>query len=131
MQHLNGAWKVDLERSHFKGAAPADLAAKVQLIGEHLRVAMLFEQHDGVKHRSVLSCSTSEPDGSMEYNGKRVRGSAVWVDGELFFDWWMPAGGNEIHLCDWWTISSDGSTLTMEHRNDMFAGQHVVFTRLT
>lgn len=35
----------------------------------------------------------------------------------------MNRGERQIHFCDYWSLSSDGRTLTMEHRGDDLAGQ--------
>jgi hypothetical protein len=34
-----------------------------------------------------------------------------------------------MHFCDYWSLSPNGQTLSMEHRNDDLAGQKTVLER--
>ena len=43
---------------------------------------------------------------------------------------WMQFAAREMHFCDCWSLSSDGQTLTMEHRNDDLAGQLTILDRV-
>ncbi len=62
--------------------------------------------------------------------GKRLAGSANWQGDELIIELWMPQGTGELYLCDCWSLSPDGHTLTMEHRDDALAGQVAVLHRI-
>ncbi len=44
-------------------------------------------------------------------------GTALMIESE------MKAGGRELRFRDYWFLSSDAQTLTMEHRDDDLAGQ--------
>jgi hypothetical protein len=43
---------------------------------------------------------------------------------------WMNVGGRDVHFRDYWFLSSDGRTLTMEHRDDDLRGQITLFERV-
>jgi hypothetical protein len=59
-----------------------------------------------------------------------IRGSARWEGDELIIESWIRLGTREMHFCDCWSLSSDGRTLTMEHRNDDLAGQLTILDRV-
>ncbi len=62
-------------------------------------------------------------------NGKPIRGTAEWQGDELVIESRMQFGTKEIHFCDYWSLSADGQTLTMEHRNGDLTGQITILER--
>jgi hypothetical protein len=56
-------------------------------------------------------------------HGIQVRSRSTWIGAELLIESWMSLGGRESHFRDYWSLSSDGEILTMEHRDDALAGQ--------
>jgi hypothetical protein len=58
-----------------------------------------------------------------------LRGTARWIGDELLIELFTHAADREMHLCDYWSVSPDGETLTMEHRDDDLAGQITILHR--
>jgi hypothetical protein len=58
-----------------------------------------------------------------------VDGSARWEGEELVIRLRMQLPSREFNLCDYWSLSADGKTMLMEHRDDDLAGQLTVFDR--
>jgi hypothetical protein len=52
-----------------------------------------------------------------------ARTRARWEGTELVIESWMEAAGRQVHFKDHWSLSHDGRTLTMAHRDDDLAGQ--------
>ncbi len=52
-----------------------------------------------------------------------ARTRARWEGMELVIESWMKTSGREVHFKDHWSLSGDGRTLTMAHRDDDLAGQ--------
>lgn len=98
--------------------------------GSELRQEILVTKQDGSEERITFKCVTNgEPD-RCRLNENAVRGSAHWNCEELIIEIWIQNGGQEFYLCDCWSLSPDGQTLTMEHRNDALAGQIAVLRRV-
>ena len=57
------------------------------------------------------------------------RTEARWVGQELLIESRMETKGRTLHFKDYWSISADGGTLTMAHRDDDLAGQVSVLRR--
>jgi hypothetical protein len=54
---------------------------------------------------------------------------ARWEGRELLIESRMETPGREVHLKDYWSLSDDGQTLSMAHRDDDLAGQISVFEK--
>lgn len=52
-----------------------------------------------------------------------------WVGRELLIESWVKQGERDLHFRDYWSLSSDNETLTMEHRDDDLAGQITIVER--
>ena len=66
---------------------------------------------------------------SMHINGKPVDGTASWKRKELAIKLRMPSPTADITLHDYWSLSPDGNTLTMEHRDGALAGQITILEK--
>ena len=55
-------------------------------------------------------------------NGVEVPSCFLWEGTELLIESWMKIGECKSSFRDYWSLSSDGSTLTMEHCADELAG---------
>ncbi len=85
---------------------------------------------DGQQQHMVFKCWTDGREAGSEFEGKPIRAKVRWQGDELLMEVWVDAGGREMHLCDYWSLSSDGQTLVMEHRDDNLAGQRVLLGRM-
>lgn len=94
-----------------------------------LRQEIVVTKQDGSQERITFRClANGEPD-QCRLNEKEVRGTAHWQGERLVIELWIQQGERELYLCDCWSVSPDGQTLTMEHRNDALAGQVAVLRR--
>jgi hypothetical protein len=55
-----------------------------------------------------------------------ARTHARWDGTELVIESWLETPDRRLHLKDHWSLSADGETLTIAHRDDDLAGQIVV-----
>ena len=62
------------------------------------------------------------------WNEGRLRAS--WQRDELRIESYMRAGDREFQFRDFWSLSADGLTLKMEHRDDDLAGQVSILERV-
>lgn len=52
------------------------------------------------------------------------------LDGRrVIIESWMELDPRKMYFCDCWSLSADGRTLIMEHRDDALAGQRVVLEK--
>ncbi len=127
--NFSGIWTADLSESRFLGAAPTALTIRIDHSDPELEEEIVTLKSDGHEQSMVLQCRTDGQDGKSSVDGKAVRGGARWEGDELVIELWVNVDTRELHLCDHWSLSPDGQTLYMEHRNDDLAGQRAVLRR--
>jgi hypothetical protein len=108
---MSGLWEADLSRSRLVGPPPRAIRMKIARAGDALQHAVLVTRANGDEQRLVL---TYEPRSIRETD-----------DGELLVE--IVVGANTYR--DYWSLSADGETLTMTHRDDALAGQTTVLER--
>jgi len=126
---FSGTWVADLSQSKLRGAVPTALTICIEHSNDTLKEEVIILTPEKGERRSVLQCHIGVQPGHSTLDGTLVRGGAKWDEEELVIDLWVEAGGRELHLCDYWSLSNDGQVLTMEHRNDDLAGQKTVLRR--
>jgi hypothetical protein len=128
-QNFSGIWIADLLESAFVGPKPAGLQAKIEHCESELREELTVTIIGGIENRANFVCHTNGAEGSCFLNGQALRGRASWVGHELVIETWITIAEGETYFCDCWSLSPDGHSLVMEHRNDALTGQRVVFQR--
>jgi hypothetical protein len=127
---LSGVWAADMKKSRLIGAAPRAMQARIDHQEPELAVEMQMTHGDGSEHRLSFHCLTTGEEVANVLGGVPVRSQSHWAGEELVIESWMNAGGRESHFRDYWSVSADGRTLTMEHRDDDLAGQVTVLERV-
>jgi hypothetical protein len=128
-KNFAGVWNADLSKSKFIGPSPKGMTVKISHVGPELTEEILVTRPDGSMETIVFKCQTDGKLGTGQLNGNEVRGKARWQGDNLVIESWIQAGERSVHLCDYWSLSSDGKTLSMEHINDDLAGQLTVLHR--
>ena len=127
---FTGSWQADIPKSRFIGPQPSALRIEIELRDRQLRQELIVTRADGGEDRGVFVCSTTGDGGTSLLNGNPIRSAAKWNCDELVIETWVKLGEREVYFCDCWSLSPDGRTLVMEHRNDALAGQRVVLERI-
>ena len=127
--NFTGTWWANLSRSRLLGSQPAAVTVKIQHSDPKLREEMLVTRADGSEEQVVFECWTNGGQATNLLNAHPVPGGARWEGEELIIETWIHLGNREMHFCDYWSLSPDGQTMFMEHRNDDLAGQLTVFDR--
>lgn len=120
---FSGVWKADLQRSKLLGPPPRAVLAKIKHSGEGLAAEMVITKADGCESSLVFKGRTSGEQIANVVRGVEMRSRLQWVDNELLIESWVNMAGRQGHFLDYWSLSSDGQTLIMEHRGDDLAGQ--------
>jgi len=83
---------------------------------------MVITKMDDTEDSVLFRGLTNGEEVANPVHGIQVRSRSNWVGTELLIESWMKVGGREGHFHDFWSLSGDAQTLTMEHRDD-YAGQ--------
>jgi hypothetical protein len=127
--NFTGTWIADFSKSRFLGPTPKAVTIRIAHRDPELREEVLASKADGGEERLLFQCWTNGEQGKSLLNGKPIRSTAQWEGDELVIESWMQFGTREMHFCDFWSLSADGRTLTMEHRKDDLAGQITILDR--
>ncbi len=127
--NFTGTWNANLSKSRFLGSPPKAISVKIEHSGPELQEEIVVTKLDGSQERVVFNCWTNGEQDKNLLNGRAVRGGATWAGEELVIESWMQFGAREMHFCDCWSLSPDGQTLSMEHRNDDLAGQLTILDK--
>jgi hypothetical protein len=120
--NFSGVWQLNVEKSVVRGEAPMKTFMKIDHAKSKIIQRVLVTHRDGTEAFVVFNYDT----GDETINGigtETVRSRAHWEGPELVIESWLKSKDRELRLVDYWSISSDGKTLTMAHRDDALAGQ--------
>lgn len=126
--NFTGAWSANLSKSRFLGPLPKAISVRIEHSGPELREEILVTKVDGSEERAVFKCSINSQQDKSMLNDREIRGGASWEGEELVIVSWVEFGATEMHFCDCWSLSQDGQTLSMEHRQGHLAGQRLVLS---
>jgi hypothetical protein len=127
--NFTGSWKANLAKSKFLSPPPKGVVVQIERSENRLREEIVVFKHDGREERAVFTCSLDREDGHSALNDQPIRGKACWADNELVIESWMQFGDRKLHFRDCWSLTENGRTLVMEHRDDALAGQLTVLER--
>lgn len=127
--NFTGDWTAALDKSRLLSVAPKAIAVKIEQSGDELREQLIVTRPDGSEDRVVFTCRING-ESETSLNGRSVRSRVKWQGQELIIESWMHSGARDIYFCDCWSLSPDGQTLSMEHRNDVLAGQLTILKRV-
>ncbi len=125
---FSGVWQLDPAASTFSGPAPASLLMKIDHRGADLEQQILATDAAGTERRQIFTCRIGEETISS-IGETTLHIKAHWDGGELVIETVMSRQGRDLQFRDHWSLSEDGATLTMAHRDDALTGQIVLLTR--
>jgi hypothetical protein len=120
---FTGVWKANLEKSKLLGPTPKAVLARISHLDPEIVVEILTTKMDSSEDRLVYKALTTGEEFTNSVHGLQIRSRCEWNGMELLIESWMDVKGRQVHFRDFWSLSSDGQTLTMEHRDDDLAGQ--------
>jgi hypothetical protein len=129
LPNFTGVWKLNLEKSIIRGAPPKQILMNI----EH-RDATVIQQirstdANGAQQRQTFTCRIGV-DTKNSVNGVELQSSTQWIGTELVIQSDFSARGREFYFKDYWSLSEDGRTLTMAHRDDDLAGQISILEKI-
>ena len=127
--NFTGEWRANLSKSKLIGPTPKAITISIDHSDPDLLEQILLTRLDGREEQVVFTCSTDNGRKST-FNGQTIRTQTRWEGNELLIESWIQLGAREMHFLDCWSLSPDGQTLRMEHRNDELAGQLTLLERV-
>ena len=128
---FTGIWRLHPAASRFSGPAPAALLMKIEHREADLHQQIIATDPAGAEQRRLFTCLIGQE--TISTIGETVlRSWAYWQeDGtpELVIETLMSRQDRVLEFRDCWSLSADGSQLTMAHRDDALAGQTVILIR--
>jgi hypothetical protein len=122
---FSGRWFAKLDESVFVSRTPRRLSAEITQSAERLHVEMRVSFDGSDDSRMVFDASIVD--------GDELRSGSValarWMGSDLVVEMCFESGGEEVALRERWSLSGDGTRLTMAHKHDALAGQKVIFDR--
>lgn len=125
---FTGTWKLSLDNSRLRGPTLKQLLMKIEHREPVLIQEVWFTDGSGSERRQTFTVEI----GAETFNpisGLTARTHARWEGTELVIESRMKTPEREFHFKDNWSLSGDGQTLTMAHRDDDLAGQISVLDR--
>jgi hypothetical protein len=122
---FSGAWLAVLDECTFVTRTPVRLTADITQSGDLLHVEM-HVSFDGTDDSRMVY------DAPIISSDETRAGSVAFarrMGDDLVVETRIESGGEEYVLRDRWWLSGDGARLTMAHKDDVIAGQTVVFER--
>lgn len=126
--NFSGSWSANIERSRFRMEPPRTLLMGIAHDEPEIRHKVLTTSKDGAERLAQLRYVVGQ-DIEAVIAGTPAVVKAQWRGLELVIESRLTMQGRDIRLADCWSLSPDGSTLTMEHRDDALAGQICVLER--
>ena len=119
---FTGVWELNLERSILRGPAPKRIAMEIEHQEPRLVQKIHLTNADGAEKRMTFAYETGA-ETTNSVGGAPARTSARWEGEELVIESRVMTPCREVHFRDHWSLSADGRTLSMAHRDDNLAGQ--------
>jgi hypothetical protein len=120
--NFSGVWQLNVEKSVVRGEAPSKTFMKIDHAKSKIVQRVLVIRRDGTETCVVFNYDT-EDETTNSAGAATVRSRAHWEGPELVIESRLKSKDGELHLVDYWSLSIDGKTLTMAHRDDALAGQ--------
>ena len=127
--NFTGIWKLNLEKSTIRGPQPKQILMNLEHQDPTLIQQILLTDANDAVQRNVFTCRIGA-EVKNSFGGIELRSSARWNSEELVIESRMNARGREFYFKDHWSLSKNGRTLTMAHRDDDLAGQISVLEKM-
>jgi hypothetical protein len=127
--NFTGVWKLNLEKSLIRGALPQQILMNIEHRDPTVIQQILLTDANGPEQRQIFTCRIGQ-EVKNAVGGVELRSGSQWNGQELVIESRMNARGREFYFKDHWSLSEDGRTLTMAHRDDDLAGQISVLEKM-
>jgi len=120
---FSGLWRLNLDKSTFRGPAPKELLVKIEHREPTLIQTMLVVGADDNEQLLTFIYDTTGGESTIAVAGGEGQIRAHWRGSELIIETELKMPARTFHFKDDWSLSRDGQTLRMAHLDDDLAGQ--------
>ena len=128
--NFSGTWEANLQKSVVKGRQPSKLIVKIEHENSKILQQVFATYTAGEQEQIAFWFETIGTETTNAIGGVVARTKAHWEGTELVIETRVTGGARDFQFRDYWSLSADGSTLTMDHRDDDMAGQISVLGRV-
>ena len=120
--NFSGIWLFNHQKSHMRAQAPELMVITIDHREPHIFQHVQTTTADGVEQGTAFEFIVGA-EVVNNVGGLPVRTTATWKGDELVVESSMKTAARELHFRDYWSVSDNGLTLTMAHRDDDLVGQ--------
>jgi hypothetical protein len=113
---------------HFP-AVPREIIVRIRHREPVLTQTMLLVTADGVEQQLTFTYETNGDEVTNATTAGDVQSRAYWRGSELIIDSELRTAPRVFHFRDHWSLSPDGETLQMAHRDDDLAEQVAILEK--
>jgi hypothetical protein len=128
--NFTGIWKLNLKTSILRGPPPEQMLVEIEHREPTLIQHIVLADAEGRERRLSVMYEVGAKTTNL-INGATASSSARWQGAELVIETWMNVSDREVYFQDHWSLSDDGRTLSMVHRDDALVGQISLFERVS
>lgn len=121
---------MNIQKSTFAGQAPAALFVKIDHREPALVQTILATAPSGDERIFTFTFDTCGHETGLTLAGGDGLSRARWDGPELVIESVFTTAQRTFRFEDHWSMSADGATMRMVHRNDDLAGQDVILERV-
>lgn len=125
---FSGLWELNFEKSILRGPAPERILMIIVHREPRLVQQIIVTIASGKEQRMTFTLETGA-ETTNPMGGGMARNHSRWQGKELVIESRVNVAGREAYFKDHWSLSDDGQTLTMAHRDDDLAGQIAVLEK--
>jgi hypothetical protein len=125
---FTGVWEMNFAKSILRGSAPKRIVVRLEHREPQLIQEIRVTDTHGTEQRMTFTYQTGA-ETTNSVGEATVRTHARWEGTELVIESRVYTPGRELRFKDHWSLSEDGQTLTMAHRDDDLAGQISAFEK--
>lgn len=124
--NFSGTWRSDLRKSTIRGPLPAQMEHRIEHGETAIDHELVVTSECGAEHSARFRYLTGAGETVNVLAGQAVTTKACWDGPELVVESWLEMPSRQLHFIDRWSLSEDGNTLTMAHREGDLTGQVVI-----
>lgn len=112
--NFTGTWKLNLEKSNFGPTpAPESMVIKIDHKEPALALVATRVEKGSAPDTVILKLTTDGKESSNTVHGSEVKTKLKWEGPVLWLDSLINIDGGTVSLKDKWSLSADGTTLTI------------------
>jgi hypothetical protein len=126
--NFTGTWRMNFAKSILRTPAPQSMLVRLDHREPVLMQEILVTRIPGAEQRMTFTFEAGA-ETTNSIGGATARTRARWNRSELVFETTMKTPSGEVYFEDHWSLSDDGLTLTMAHRDGALQGQITVLEK--